>query len=275
MNARVWLMGVMALALVCSADLVRANVVCSDDFESYSGAATSWYSDSDNDPGGPWTIDESPEQTRVQVMHSPLSGSPVFDTPYGSQYLHIWRDAGGATNAWLALDSAAQSAIAANGTMRLVIDAYNLSGLDGWGGNIGISGWDSTPGAWTNRAFDVALRPDGKVAMYTGSGVQDDGINAAFDCNTWERLTIDANFVTDTWSLTIDSATKSGLAFEAGNLSKIQYILLSAWDFSGVPGRGGFDNLVVSSPIVPEPSTATLALSSLIGLLAYAWRKRK
>ena len=36
-----------------------------------------------------------------------------------------------------------------------------------------------------------------------------------------------------------------------------------------------FDNLDVTGPPVPEPSTLALLTSGLIGLLAYAWRKRK
>ncbi len=36
-----------------------------------------------------------------------------------------------------------------------------------------------------------------------------------------------------------------------------------------------FDNLDVTGPPVPEPSTLALLASGLIGLLAYAWKKRK
>ena len=37
----------------------------------------------------------------------------------------------------------------------------------------------------------------------------------------------------------------------------------------------GFDNLRCSSELVPEPSTLALLATGLIGLLCYAWRKRK
>jgi hypothetical protein len=274
MNARIWLLSVVALALVCSAVPAQAGLLVSDGFESYSGAATSWYSSgTDNDPGSPWTIDESAQEC-VQLMRSPLSGSPVFDTPYGSQYLHMYRDAWGTANAWIALDSAAQNAIAANGTMRLEVDAHNMVGLDGWGGNLGISGWNSSPGSWTNRGFDVALRPSGALWMYEGS--QTTKVDSAYSANAWQKLTIDVNFTTDRWSISANgNPIASNLQFEAGDLSKVQYILLSTWDYNGTGGRGGWDNLTVTSPIVPEPSAIILLSSGVIGLLAYAWRRRR
>lgn len=45
-----------------------------------------------------------------------------------------------------------------------------------------------------------------------------------------------------------------------------------------IGGQGGtaFDNFVLSDPtVIPEPSTLALLVCGLIGLLAYAWRKRR
>lgn len=40
-------------------------------------------------------------------------------------------------------------------------------------------------------------------------------------------------------------------------------------------GHVGFDNVTLDAAAVPEPSLLTLFASGLLGLLAYAWRKRK
>lgn len=276
MNTRISLIGVVLLALICWSGPAQASILLSEDFESYSGATTSWYSTSDNDPGSPWTILES-QQEKVQVMRSPVApngGAYVFDTPYGSQFLQTWRDGASPCEAWVALDSAAQATIATNGNMHVEIDAHNVSGHDNYAGAIAIHGWDSAPGGgYTGRAFSVSLRPEGLVWPYTGTTVKNTALDAVFDCNTWEKLIIDVDFVTDRWSLTIDNVTVADLAFAGGDLSKIQYISMGATDVAGLRGRGGWDNLIVSS--VPEPSVLTLVFPGLAGLLAYAWRKRR
>ena len=35
------------------------------------------------------------------------------------------------------------------------------------------------------------------------------------------------------------------------------------------------DNAIVTTSAIPEPGTLTLLATGLIGLLAYAWRKRR
>jgi hypothetical protein len=40
-------------------------------------------------------------------------------------------------------------------------------------------------------------------------------------------------------------------------------------------GTGAFDTLQLVSTAAPEPTSITLLASGLLGLLAYAWRKRK
>jgi hypothetical protein len=40
-------------------------------------------------------------------------------------------------------------------------------------------------------------------------------------------------------------------------------------------GSGGVDSITLSAAPVPEPTTAILLCTGVIGLLAYAWRKRK
>lgn len=45
---------------------------------------------------------------------------------------------------------------------------------------------------------------------------------------------------------------------------------------SSAPGfRGAFDNVILTASPIPEPSTMMLVLTGLIGLVCYAWRKRR
>ena len=77
-------------------------------------------------------------------------------------------------------------------------------------------------------------------------------VENAYTPNTWEKYTIDMNFVTDRWSVAVNDVTvASDLVFEGGDLDKVQYVLLTAWDHDTgeerVDGRGGFDNLTIST----------------------------
>ena len=46
-------------------------------------------------------------------------------------------------------------------------------------------------------------------------------------------------------------------------------------NFNGVEVGAGNDGSIISVDSIPEPSTITLLATGLIGLLAYAWRKRR
>lgn len=256
---------VMFCVLAGMTGLTRADVIFSDDFESHA-AATSWVEANDRDPGTPpvgagWTIDES-DETMTQVMRSPVSSDGYkFDTPYGQQYMHMWRS-GGDQLAWAGLTTDGQNLVAANGSMRVEVKAHNVSGLDGWGASLNIGAFDSAPGVYANRAFDISLRSTGEVWLYTGSTVKNTALDDVFDCNTWESLIIDVDFIANTWSLTIDGVTVGDLAFEGGDLSKIQYVTFGMTD----PGRGGIDDLLITTP-VPEPATMALLAAGGLGML--------
>ena len=275
MNVRFVFTAAFALSILCWIGSAQAGILFSDNYESYTNATNYWYSDTDNDPAG-YTVMES-NQTMVQLQQSPMGGSYVFDTPYGSQFLHVWRDAGGPCEVWKGLTSTQQAEIAANGSMRIEFYAHNVYERDGWAGNIGIIAFDSAPQTWTGRAADLALNPGGTLSMY------EDGHSTSFEDaytpNTWQKYTIDMDFTTDRWSVAVDGVTvASDLVFEAGDLDKVQYVMLTAWDYDTgegrVSGRGGFDNLTISSP-VPEPSSVALLAMGLIALLFYARRIRK
>ena len=254
MNMRLFVVATVPAMLLFSVH-AQAGVLFLDDFESYTDVANTWVSPTDNDPTG-YTVSEG-EETMVQVQQSPLSGGDnyVFDTIYGSQFLHSWRDPAGPNYVWKQLTTAQQAEIAANGNMRIEVCMHNVyddgGGLqDGWGGNIGIIAFDSAPEVWTGRAADLALNPGGTLSMYEDGQASE--VENGYTPNTWQKYTIDMDFVTDRWSVAVDGVTvASDLLFEAGDLDKVQYLLLTVWDYDSgegrIDGRGGYDNLIVST----------------------------
>ena len=267
MIMRSFLIAAVLSSLLFAAGTVRAGVLFSDDFESYADATNSWYSGTDNDPTG-YVVEER-EETMAQVHQSPMTaieGAYVFDTSYGDQYLHLWRDSDGPLGVWKELTPLQQAEVAANGRLRIEVYMHNVvddgqGSQDGWGGNIGIEAFDSEPGVYTGRAADIALRSDGALLMYENEN-QTTVVENGYVPNTWNKYTIDINFQFDRWSLAVNDTLVAGnLIYEAVDLNKVQYIVLSAWDddVTRAGGRGGFDNLVVSTdPLVIKPGDADL-----------------
>ena len=108
------------------------------------------------------------------------------------------------------------------------------------------------------------IQPRGNGAVSSGGGAL-----SGLVVDTWQHWTIDYNPGATTMDITIGSTLNddiSGYATPAG----IDAVSLSA---TTTYGPFYFDNVEVS--IVPEPSSVALLLSGLLGLVAYAWRKRK
>ena len=57
----------------------------------------------------------------------------------------------------------------------------------------------------------------------------------------------------------------------AGNLSSYNQVV--GWLYNN--NYGNIDSIVLTATTVPEPTTLTLLVAGLTGLLAYAWRRRK
>lgn len=250
----------------------NAGVIFSDDFEAYTDVATTWQEPAnDRDPttptvGDPWTIVES-SPDRVQVFRSPVAGSGAFDTIFGTQYLHQQRGASGSSSAQANISVSGQSTIAANGNLILNVNAFNAVG-SGFGGNLGLIAFDGP--SFSNRAFDIAFRPDGSIRYYDGSSKS---TGLTYSTNTWTDITINADFSTNTFDLTVDGSTVSGLGWEASGLTTIGLVDLEAFDQGGTSGRGGWDNLSISS--VPEPSSATIVvIGCAIWCAAHRIRRR-
>lgn len=276
---------IMLIGMVCvsGSTIANATIVVSDNFESYTTTDVIWPTpgDPDADPattpqGQSWTIVEF-SAPRANIVSHPNnlpaapSTSPSFAAASGTKYLHLFRSNTGGGQAWLDFTAADQSLMAANNNLRISAKVFALSGHDSWNGNISITAFDSAAVVGTNLAFDVNARDGG----YGLSGFINTSTNRtsgtpttiADQVNVWQNLTIDVNFLTDTYTITLDAQTPLTLSLPT-NLSKISSLMFAAGDI-GLSGnwRGGIDDLLVTVA-VPEPTTITILgpVMALLGL---------
>lgn len=88
---------------------------------------------------------------------------------------------------------------------------------------------------------------------------------------TWHHVTMDYNPMASTFALSIDNQTLTGLAMTTpSTVSAVRLEQTSA----GQDRWSVFDNVTITST-VPEPSSLALAVSAMLGLVAYAWQKRR
>ena len=93
--------------------------------------------------------------------------------------------------------------------------------------------------------------------------------------STWHNYAVQFNLPAHTLSMYVDQALVGTV-----NTSVFAGGIYDNWG-NGAIGFGGdgahdilLDNVQVGAP-VPEPATVVLLVTGLLGLLAYAWRKRK
>lgn len=88
----------------------------------------------------------------------------------------------------------------------------------------------------------------------------------------WERATVTPTTpgVFEEKTLTYTPTAADIAAYGGQNL-----VIGLCGSSTGADGRVAFDNVRVTDTVVPEPCSLFLLASGLVGLIAYAWRKRK
>jgi hypothetical protein len=176
----------------------------------------------------------------------------------GSNYLRITRIPSGA-EAFCTMNFPTQSTpgdVIHWDSMIYVADDHNPLGILGNGGllfNL-MANWDSG-------------RP-GVVHSYTGAWPPTDAskATATYATGVWQKWEIDYTTGNADLTLSIDGVSSVVPIRASGDLALSNITLFS--DNTNHP-------FYVDASTVPEPGTAVMLTAGLIGLLAYAWRKRK
>jgi hypothetical protein len=96
-----------------------------------------------------------------------------------------------------------------------------------------------------------------------------------YSIDAWHHLTMDYLPTTATFSVAIDGQTPlTGLAMTTPSAVDGFRFAQTSGATAGSDRWSVFDNVSVTTSTVPEPTTLTLLASGLLGLLAYAWKKR-
>jgi hypothetical protein len=139
----------------------------------------------------------------------------------------------------------------------------------------GSTGFGQEVGAYTNpvtgggNAFDICLYRNGTIKTFQSSDANFVTRAGTFALDQWIPITVVADYGAQTYSANVGGVTWSDV-FNKSTLTGGKFQMSPSFNTS-------VDNLVISlgAPVVPEPSTLVLATVGILGLLAYAWRKRK
>jgi hypothetical protein len=109
--------------------------------------------------------------------------------------------------------------------------------------------------AWTGNSVGYYTTAGG-IGVFDGLTIQSE---------KWQKWELDYTIGDLNYTLTIDGVSRSAPTVSGAGSSLTNFLLTEG---SGVPGALMMDE-------VPEPSTLIIAMTGIVGLLAYAWRKRK
>jgi hypothetical protein len=151
-----------------------------------------------------------------------------------------------------------------------------------WSQMIYVNGSDSesfNPGMFGNGGGIVNMKTGGSDHSVYYNQVNGspgwhriDPLELSYNWQVWQKWTWDYTIGSGVYSLTIGDdvggyKTKTGIPMYDNTASDVYHVVVS---------QGNSINLVYEDEVVvPEPSALAMLVAGLIGLLAYAWRKRK
>ena len=102
------------------------------------------------------------------------------------------------------------------------------------------------------------------------------GNNMGITLNAWHNVEVDWLKGAGTFTLSIDGVTSDPLlAAPTSGWSNSGATTAAVMEYTGDANPGNFTTYIDGVKPIPEPSAVVLLASGLIGLLAYAWRKRR
>ena len=206
------------------------------------------------DVGGSWTINyENPATTGIQVLNNTTPGQDGAGTNnYVSMRSTSYFSAGG----WTTADTDREK-------IWLSFDIWVPSGTPTGRHSIVARG----PG---NQAlFNAYFFGDGTISSLSPEFVST-GLTIPLD--SWQHISFVADMAANTFVLTAGGGNFNGQWTTDGSGATA---VDKFWISGGSPALPftGWDNVQLG--IIPEPSAVTLLFSGLLGLFAYAWRRRK
>jgi hypothetical protein len=254
---------VSALASADTINLTTHQTLFSDNFESQPEGQTSHIAAPDGRGGldaanptggspGSWSVFDQNNYTGVQVTDHAGGGDP--GAAQGTKYLRLYRPDGGG-------DSAAQE--------RFSAEAATNGDHIRWEQGLNIDAASAPYAQLLFRAANDDVRVNlmmdaaGNVLSYSG-GSFNPLSGVSFTPGAWQRWTVDYNVGASTFDIAVGGTSATGCAAtSAGSVGYVGFVC------------NGASTFYLDAPPLPEPSSIVLVVSAMLGLLAYAWRKRK
>lgn len=207
---------------------------------------------------GTWTIGEGSAEN-IQVTDS--VGSPDPGAYEGNNYLRIHRQE--VTTSDQGLTQATFQTQSVTGQHIRIQEMVNIAPSgDLYPFYMHLGGSSDRPCA-TIYANGVAA--NGSIDYYYAAGDQVLATGLSFTPDQWQMWQVDYVIGDANFSLSIDGGTAVSLPTRAaGDLALVMFA-------RGCAGEGS----VYIDDVVPEPGSLTVVVTGLLGILAYAWRKRK
>ena len=257
-----------AVAMIIE-NTTTSTLLFSDDFEGLGSAVShaehpdssgDYDPDNGSNPGSWWGLEEAGSEPMQVTDHT---GGVDPGAYQGSNYLRLVRELG-ASNTRAKLRHGNLNPTD-NGGEHLRLETMLYSAI--------ASGTQEEYLYWLGNAnayrIGIVLDPvDGVVRNWGPSGYQDVA-GLVPTAGQWQRYTIDYTIGASTYTLGIDGTTVSGIPVRAiGDLER----------FSIEPDQqrvGGVTYPLYVDAVVPQPCSLAMLAAGLMGLLAYAWRKRR
>jgi hypothetical protein len=200
---------------------------------------------------GTWSLTD-PLFDSIQVTD--YVSSPFPGAAEGTKYLRIVRTNGGAeprATMNFAAQATAGDQIHWEGMIYTPVDTntpIQILGNDGALFNV-LTNYSDNPGA---------------IASYVGVWPPATSSSVTYSAAKWQKWAIDYTIGASSLTLSVDGNSDTLATIGSGSLSSISFI-------SSAFGTGCYIDAVPT----PEPGTLTILAMGLVGMLAYAWKKRR